>query len=42
VDPAYDTGHIDHEVRIAVLDGSGKMVRKFAGWSFDADEAVVR
>jgi cytochrome oxidase Cu insertion factor (SCO1/SenC/PrrC family) len=35
---ARDSGHIDHEVRIAVLDTNGLLVRSFAGWSFGEDE----
>jgi protein SCO1/2 len=42
VNPAYDVGHIDHEVRIAVLDPAGRLARSFGGWSFDASAAVVR
>jgi cytochrome oxidase Cu insertion factor (SCO1/SenC/PrrC family) len=42
VDPAYDSGHIDHEVRIDVLDAKGDLARSLAGWSFDPDRAVVR
>jgi protein SCO1/2 len=42
VDPAYDTGHIDHEVRIAVFDGAGRLAHSFSDWSFDASAAVIR
>jgi cytochrome oxidase Cu insertion factor (SCO1/SenC/PrrC family) len=42
VDPAYDSGHIDHEVRIDVFDANGGLARSFAGWSFDPDGAVVQ
>jgi len=35
---ARDSGHIDHDVRIAVLDGNGLLLRSFAGWSFADDE----
>jgi protein SCO1/2 len=41
VNPAYDEGHIDHEVRIAVFDADGRWARGFSGWSFDANDAVV-
>ena len=42
VHAAYDVGHIDHDVRIAVLDRDGKLTRSFSGWSFDAGSAVVQ
>jgi len=42
VHAAYDVGHIDHDVRIAVLDRDGKITRSFSGWSFDAGSAVVQ
>jgi protein SCO1/2 len=38
---AYDGGHIDHDVRIAVFDADGRWVRGFSGWSFDVNAAVV-
>ena len=40
VHAAYDDGHIDHDVRIAVFDASGRLTRTLDGWSFDVDEAV--
>jgi cytochrome oxidase Cu insertion factor (SCO1/SenC/PrrC family) len=42
VDPAFDVGHIDHNVRILVLDAGGYAARAFSGWDFAPDEAVVR
>jgi protein SCO1 len=36
----YDDGHIDHDVRIAIFDASGRLVRDYAGWDFDADGAT--
>jgi protein SCO1 len=38
----YDDTHVDHDVRIAVFDGSGRLVRDFGGWDFDDDDAVLR
>jgi protein SCO1/2 len=40
VHPAYDDGHIDHEVRVAVVDARGHVVRVLAGWGFD-DRAAM-
>jgi hypothetical protein len=37
----YDDEHIDHDVRIAVFDARGRLVRDFAGWDFDADQVVA-
>jgi protein SCO1 len=37
----YDDGHIDHDVRIAVFDRDGRLVRSFEGWSFDENDALV-
>jgi protein SCO1 len=37
----YDDGHIDHDVRIAVFDHDGRLVRNFEGWDFDENDAVV-
>jgi protein SCO1/2 len=31
---AYDDFHIDHEVRTAVFDGTGRLVLNLEGWSF--------
>jgi protein SCO1/2 len=30
--PAYDAGHIDHEVRVVMLDAEGGVRRRFEGW----------
>lgn len=37
----YDDSHIDHDVRIAVFDGEGRLVRNFEGWAFDENDALV-
>jgi cytochrome oxidase Cu insertion factor (SCO1/SenC/PrrC family) len=37
----YDDGHIDHDVRIAVFNGEGLLVRSFTGWDFDDNDAIV-
>jgi protein SCO1 len=42
VAPAYDDGHIDHEVAITVFDATGRLARTFTDWSFDPNAAVVR
>ncbi len=42
VNPAYDDGHIDHDVEIAIFDANGRLAHGFQGWAFDADAAVVR
>jgi cytochrome oxidase Cu insertion factor (SCO1/SenC/PrrC family) len=34
-----DDTHIDHDVRIAVLDASGNLVRELSGWGFDDSAA---
>jgi protein SCO1 len=39
--PSYDDSHIDHDVRIALFDSEGRLVRTFEGWHFD-DEAMFR
>jgi protein SCO1/2 len=36
----YDDGHLDHEVRIAIFDRAGRLVRNFVGWNFDENEAA--
>ncbi len=41
VHAAWDDAHVDHDVKIAVFDASGRLARGFSGWSFDADAAVV-
>jgi protein SCO1 len=38
----YDDGHIDHDVRIAVFDSTGRLVRNFAGWDFDENAVLGR
>jgi protein SCO1/2 len=40
--PAYDDGHIDHDVQIAIFDAKGELVHAFSGWSFDVNAAIVR
>ncbi len=40
VNAAYDQGHIDHEVGIALFDASGHETRRYGGWSIDADDAA--
>ncbi len=42
VHAAYDDGHIDHDVRIAVFDAQGRLARTLSGWSFDADDVIGR
>jgi cytochrome oxidase Cu insertion factor (SCO1/SenC/PrrC family) len=42
VNPAYDDGHIDHDVEIAVFDAYGRLARSYGGWAFDPKDAVVR
>jgi protein SCO1 len=39
---AIDEAHIDHEVRIAVFDAKGILMRSFAGWGFDDADAVIQ
>jgi protein SCO1 len=36
-----DDGHIDHDVRIAIFDQGGRLVRAFSGWDFDEDQATA-
>jgi hypothetical protein len=31
---------VDHEVRIAIFDASGAMVRRLEGWDFDGEGAI--
>jgi protein SCO1/2 len=38
---ARDSGHIDHDVKIAVFDAAGAFVHSFAGWSFGDDEILA-
>lgn len=40
IHPAYDDGHIDHEVRIDVIDAGGSVVRRLEGWNYDGDGAI--
>jgi len=41
VNAAYDDGHIDHDVEIAVFDAYGRLARSYGGWAFDPSDAVV-
>ena len=41
VHAAYDDFHIDHDVRIAVFDERGALVRNLEGWNFPDDEPVM-
>jgi protein SCO1 len=36
-----DSGHVDHDVRIAIYDARGVLVRSFDGWDFNVEESVV-
>lgn len=36
-----DDAHIDHRVRIVVLDEDGRIERRLDGWGFDAEDAVL-
>ncbi len=38
----YDDSHIDHDVRIAVFDAAGHLVRDFTGWDFDENLGGLR
>lgn len=40
VRPSYGDTHIDHDVKVGVVDPSGVLVRTLDGWHFD-DDAVV-
>jgi len=40
VNAAYDDGHIDHEVGIALFDAQGNEARRYGGWTIDADDAA--
>ncbi len=45
VNAAYDDGHIDHDVRIAIFDAKGALAQGYSGWTFDSNaaaRAVVR
>jgi protein SCO1/2 len=37
---AYDDGHIDHDVRVAIFDRAGRLARTLDGWSFDEDQVA--
>ncbi len=36
-----DGGQIEHDVRIATFDASGRLVRIYGSWDFDEDEAAA-
>jgi protein SCO1/2 len=36
-----DDAHIDHQVRVVVLDADGRIARNLEGWGFPVDEAVI-
>lgn len=38
---ARDSGHIDHEVKVAVFDVAGNFVRTFSGWNFGEDDILA-
>jgi cytochrome oxidase Cu insertion factor (SCO1/SenC/PrrC family) len=38
---AYDSSHIDHQVRIAVFDRGGHLARNLHGWDFDVAQALI-
>ena len=40
VNAAYDDGHIDHDVRIAIFDAKGALMAGYSGWSFDSNAAA--
>jgi protein SCO1/2 len=40
VRPSYGDAHIDHDVKVGVVDADGVLVRTFDGWHFD-DDAVL-
>ena len=39
VRPAYDDAHIEHDVRIGILNSRGELTLQLGGWNFD-DEAA--
>jgi len=41
VHPGYDDAHIDHDVRVAILDAAGEVTVEYEGWSFDEEAAVA-
>lgn len=40
VNAAYDQGHIDHDVSIALFDAQGHETRRYGGWSIDPEDAA--
>ncbi len=38
---ARDSGHMDHDAKIAVFDSSGRLVRSFEGWNFDESDILA-
>jgi len=38
---ARDSNHIDHDVKVAVLDAAGTLVRTFSGWNFGEDDILA-
>jgi cytochrome oxidase Cu insertion factor (SCO1/SenC/PrrC family) len=36
-----DDAHIDHQVRVVVLDEEGRIARNLDGWGFSAEDAVL-
>jgi protein SCO1/2 len=40
VNAAFDDGHIDHEVRVAIFDAKGALTQGYAGWTWDANAAA--
>jgi protein SCO1/2 len=42
VNAMRDEGHIDHDVRIAVLDAEGRVVKSFGGWDFDEERIGIQ
>ncbi len=40
VHPAQDDAHLDHEVRIAMVDARGVVMRRFDDWSFSDEDAL--
>jgi protein SCO1/2 len=39
IHPAYDAGHIDHEVKVVMFDGEGGVLRRFDGWDLSGATA---
>jgi protein SCO1 len=40
VRPSYGDPHIDHDVKVAVVDASGLLLQTLDGWHFDEDAVV--